>query len=322
MLCRCVNTHYSLVQNSIWRRSFLASFVAAMALFSNSAEAVQLFIIAGQSNASGRGSQGGLPTDLRLQFDVPYWHAVDNFPPSNDPSTGERAFDIVRPLGTIGPEIGAAHILADAIADEVVIVKVSQGGTTLTQLNSATDWSVDSTGELYDRLLLNVNLATADLVADGKQVELAGVFWMQGESDAKSGTGAVPAGSVAAYQDNLERFIQQLRTDLTVPQLPFFVGQIKIGNGTDFNTSVFGTYDFTPEIQAAQAAAAAGDPDTYLIDTSNFALKNDFLHFNQTGQLDMGMAFANSYLQTVPEPSTAWLGGVAFATMLCGMRKV
>ena len=298
---------------------FLSS-VMSMMLLSHQAEAVQVFIIAGQSNATGQGNRGGLDRDIQLQPDVRYWYDTDRGI-SRKPGSRDRGFSTLRPLGgTIGPELGAGHILADSIEEEIVIVKVAQGGTTLTQLDRATDWSIDSTDELYDKLISNVQQATEALVAEGKQVDLAGFFWMQGESDAISSS-PLPDGAVESYQTNLERFIQKTRDDLATPQLPFFIGKLRIGDGTDFRTSVFGTYDFTPDIWAAQAGAAASDPDTYLIDTSDFSLKDDHLHFNQAGQLDLGMAFANAYLQTLPEPSTVLLCCFAFGTLLNVRRR-
>ncbi len=313
-----------LVRNGRSRSLCLASMVTISTLSSAHAETVQMFIVAGQSNASGRGSDDGLSDEFRLQPDVRYWYQTDRGL-SRSRETRLRAFDVLKPLrGDFGPEIGMGHILADAIDDEVVIVKVAVGGTPLALTAGALDWNIDSTDEQYDKLISNVNEATAQLVAEGKRVELRGVFWMQGETDAvSSGGGQVvyPQPATAdAYQENLSRLIQQTREDLDTAQLPFFVGQIKVGNGISYDSTIFGTYDFTPTVQAAQAAVAAADPRTYLIDTSDFALQNDHLHFNQSGQLDLGRAFANSYLATIPEPSTALLSGIVLGTLLFAVR--
>ena len=304
------------------KKLLLASLLTLIPLTCSYAETVQLFIIAGQSNATGKASRAGLPDELKVQPDVRYWYDTDHGL-STKSGTAERGFRTIQPLqGRIGPETGAADTLADAIDEEIAIIKVSQGGTTLTKRLGHTDWNVDSTGELYDKLIDNVTEAKSQLLAEGKQVHLAGFFWLQGSSDAISGAAALPDGSVAAYQNNLERLIQETRADLAVPELPFFIGEIKVGNGSNFNTSIFGTYDFTPEIQAAQAGAAADDPNTYFIDSSSFALQNDHLHFNQAGQLDLGRAFANSYLATIPEPSTAVLSCLALGTMLASKRRL
>jgi len=217
--------------------------------------------------------------------------------------------------------------LADALPD-VALVKVAVGGTTLLQ-RPGSDWSPNSSGELYDRLVNNVSSAMSSLQADGKTPILAGLFWMQGESDGKSGNlagGQTPPRqpeTADAYEANLSEFIARVRTDLAVADLPVFVGQIKIGDDpsiitdpdSNFNTP-FGEWDGTPTIQAAQNAVAGADPRTYLVPTDSFSLGDDFLHFDQAGQLDLGEAFANAYLQEVPEPSPGVLMLIGLVTLV------
>lgn len=43
----------------------------------------------------------------------------------------------------------------------------------------------------------------------------------------------------------------------------------------------------------------------YLIDTDQFSMNSDELHFDAAGQVALGEAFGDSYLGTVPEPGTA-----------------
>lgn len=188
---------------------------------------------------------------------------------------------------------------------------------------SAPPVNVSSHGELYDTLISNVNSANAVLRADNKQPRISGLFWMQGESDGKSGNlagGATPPPQPAtaeAYGKNLADFIAKVRSDLGVADLPVFVGRVKIGDNpaittdpdSNFNTS-FGEWGYTPTIQAAQAAVAAADSRVLLVETDSLTLGSDFLHFDQPGQVGLGKAFAQAYLASVPEPSCHILFGV------------
>lgn len=298
------------------RRIFtLMSLLLATILATGStAKETQVFIVAGQSNALGAGGLAGLPNDLRRQPDVRYWYYT------NRGNTRNKFQDLAIVGSTFGPELNLGRVLADTLDDEIAIVKVAQPGTELAKLIGRTDWSPNSQGELYDRLIQNVNNATAKIVSLGDTPHLAGIFWMQGESDGKSGNlvggGFVPPQpeTANAYESNLNHFIAELRTDLNVPELPFFIGEINIGDDpsvrtvpdSNYNTR-FGEWGLTPTIQAAEAAVAAADPRTHLIKTQQFSLLSDFLHFDRAGQLDLGEAFAKAYLATVPEPSSCCL---------------
>ena len=278
------------------------------------AKVTQIFIVAGQSNAVGHGSAIGLPEELLLQPDVRYWYDTEH-------GYSRNSFLDLKPLKSkFGPELNAGRILADHLEDEVAIIKRSIGGTELAQIQGQGDWNPNSSRELYDSLIRNVNAAKADIISQGNLPHVAGLFWMQGESDAKSGSLAVdnytpPQPETAnAYEANLINLIASLRTDLSSPELPVFIGEIHIGDDpsittdpdSDFNTS-FGEWDYTPTVRAAEAAVAAADPRTFLIETQDFSLGSDYLHFDQAGQLALGAAFAHAYLATLPEPSTGCL---------------
>ncbi len=291
------------------------------------AKVTQIFVVAGQSNAGGQADTEGLSEELLSQPDVKYWYDTER-------GYSNNSFRELAPLNsTFGPELNLGRILADHLEDEVAIVKRSIGGTELAELPGQGDWSPNSSRELYASLLQHINAAKADIVSRGDTPHLAGLFWMQGESDAKSGSQAggffsPPQPETAnAYETNLTNFIASLRADLESPELPVFVGEINIGDDpsittdpdSDYNTS-FGEWDFTPTVQAAQAAVAAADPQTHLIETQQFSLLPDYLHFDQAGQLALGAAFANAYLATIPEPSSCCLLLVS-AIALLGFKR-
>ena len=303
---------------------FIATFVAATCAH---AKVTQIFIVAGQSNAGGQAGDEGLPEELLSQPDVKYWYDTER-------GYSNNSFRELEPLNsTFGPELNLGRILADHLEDEVAIVKRSIGGTELAEIPGQVDWNPNSSRELYASLLRHINAAKADVVSRGDTPHVAGLFWMQGESDAKSGgligSSFIPPQPETAdtYEANLTQFIASLRADLNSPELPVFVGEINIGDDpsittdpdSDYNTS-FGEWDFTPTVQAAQAAVAAANSRTYLIETQQFSLLPDYLHFDQAGQLALGAAFANAYLATVPEPSCGCLLLVSAITLL-GIKR-
>lgn len=286
----------------------------AVLLIASAVQAVPLFVVAGQSNAAGQGLSSEVPRNDRILPEVLYYRF------HTDGSTGVRTGEPFPLAGTFGPEVGAVRVLHAELGSDFAVVKVAQSATPLATTNLP-DWSPDSPGELYDQLIDQINAARLDLAGLGETAELAGLFWMQGEQDAKSGnrgggsavTYPQPA-TAESYGANLTAFMESLRTDLGAAELPLFVGQINIGDDPTINTrpdsphnTPFGEWDFTPTIQAAQAGVAAADPHVYLVPTAGFPLHNDYLHFNTEGQLALGAAFAERYLETVvPEPN-GWL---------------
>ncbi len=311
-----------------WTFTLCAVVVPSLLWNVTAASGVEIFIVAGQSNADGVAPSAGLPSSLTNQTDVPYWFRTRN-------SSSGNAFSTLSPSpanGQFGPELSLGRTLADALPEDIVIVKVTNSGIPLVQ-RSGTDWSPDSSGEAFDLLISNVLAAQTNLINAGETPRIAGLFWMQGESDAKSGIVGTPSFSppppqpstANAYEANLTNFIASVRNDLGVTDLPVFIGEINIGDNpaitnpvSDYNTIV-GQWDFTPTIQAAQAAVAGTDPNAYLIETDSLGHISDFVHFDQAGQVALGEAFAASYLATIPEPSCLILLATGMVT-LCSSR--
>ncbi|HOX51013.1 MAG TPA: sialate O-acetylesterase [Fibrobacteria bacterium] len=74
--------------------------------------------------------------------------------------------------------------------------------------------------DLYPWFLRNVRKALADLANKGVAYKLEGMFWMQGEADARD-----PA-TASVYDRSLSRFVSKVRADLNSPNLPFLYGMI------------------------------------------------------------------------------------------------
>lgn len=297
---------------------------AFLAMAPSAARAVPLFLIAGQSNAAGQAPTSEISrAQVSQQAEVLYYRY------DSDGRTGTLTNGKVPLSGTFGPEFEAANVLAHALSSDIALVKVAAGGTPLA-MASGLDWDPASANELYDRLLANIRTAQNDLAGSGRSVELAAMFWMQGEQDAKSGNqagGGAPLPqpvTASSYQENLTTLVVRLRTDLGTPNLPFFIGQINIGDDPNIVTTpdsshntAFGEWDYTETIQAAQLAVATADPNAYLVETSGLTHLSDYLHFDTAGQLALGDAFANSYLALVPEPATAVLLLFGLLAPLC-----
>lgn len=203
---------------------------------------VDLFIIAGQSNAHGQGDVVDLTTQQATQDGLFYtsWH--DN---TSNAETNQNFSDWAESLEAgstrgdnnnlvnspyFGPELGFVS-RANAInltPQPIGIVKYAVGSSTLEAGTSLSDWDTTATGyqegDCYRGLLATLADATSKLTAQGYSWNFKGMIWWQGES------GASVSG--------LNTFIASVRNvlgnsyNVAIPsQFPIVI--TKIGYGTD-----------------------------------------------------------------------------------------
>lgn len=239
--------------------TFLASLLA---LPIAAGEAVNLFVLAGQSNMAGKAVPGRLVEEVK-----PF--------PAHVRLHTKHGWGPLRCGTTFGPEIGFGVAMARAWPDgEIGLIKYAVDGTSL-----ATRWH-PSHGDLYPKLIEQVRTATSELKSQGRRVELQAVLWMQGESDMTRLEWA------NAYGENLIAFIKRLRSDLAAPELPFIYG------------FTFGIKYAHPDIvRGAQLELHRLLPATRLVYNDDLPRSTkDLIHLTEPGELELGRRFARAYL--------------------------
>lgn len=262
------------------------------------AEPIKLFVLGGQSNMMGAGEEADLPTepvDLSgVQSDVWYDYELGGTR-DGTPITSE-GWELLRPGvrgDQFGPEITFGRRIADHHTDhQVALVKVAYNGTDL-----AFDWHPDADDGLllYEKMTGRVQAAVDRLTDDGHSVEVAGFLWMQGERDS-----AISQEVAEAYEANLERLIDRVRTDFEAPQLPFLIGQISPRTPPS-------QHQYRDIVRQGQANVADADALAKLVTTDHLSIRDDMLHFDSQGHMDLGDGFADAYL-ALPEPGSAAVG--------------
>jgi hypothetical protein len=193
-----------------------------------------VFLIAGQSNADGRGLKAELTGPLagfagaqpavRIHYtNLGYVNADQSrhgrwvtLEPGLSVPPGHTG---ALPSTTFGMEIGAGKILARHYAHPAFI-KVTRGGTALGVPGS--DWypaPLDSpdVGPLYQSLISATRAALGAITAAGDSFTVHALFWHQGESD---------TGRQSQYAGLLRTLIDCVRHDLELPNLRFLVGEL------------------------------------------------------------------------------------------------
>ena len=256
-----------------------------------------VYLIAGQSNADGRGSVSDLTGPL-ADYAAPqsgvrlYYVNPTNSDPLNpthrtgwvDLAPGYSVgpgFSGTLPSNRFGFELSLGRALATRDPSRsIAFIKVSRGGTNLAQ-----DWDPDGNANyMWQTFARAIPDALAALTAPGDQARICGVFWHQGESD----------GGNPTYQADLTRLIEATRTLTARPDLPFALGELERDHTTPTVTGR--TYQL-----AAMAAVAAADSHTLLV-SSDGLQTYDGTHFTSASYITFGERFAAAMLGRANTP--------------------
>jgi lysophospholipase L1-like esterase len=253
----------------------------------------KVFLLAGQSNMAGY--MTGLPSAAYSGTQpVHFWNYSNNGWVDLRPGFGDTANDI-------GPEVGFGYALNHSIFpnDDIYLIKWGVDSTSL-----AGQWNPNGSGSAYNTFKSRVNAAMANLA--GQSPVIAGMIWMQGETDANNITYA------NAYSANLTNLIAKVRSDFSTPNMPFVVGRI-----TDL--SVYGFPGVAP-VRTAQQTVPGQVGHALWINTDDLDMNPDVPgHYIASGQIELGIRFANAL---APEPTTfALIGTGLLALAVGGLRK-
>ncbi len=127
----------------------------------------------------------------------------------------------------IGPELQIGHQLGDATEQPVLLIKTAWGGKSLYK-DFRPPSAGGETGEYYQKMLTEVQEALDNIDNDfpalaGRPVKIAGFIWFQGWND----MGEEEARE--QYEDNLVHLITDVRAKFKNRRLPVVIGEL--GNG-------------------------------------------------------------------------------------------
>ncbi len=265
--------HHQVAVRGIGRLIVMVCAIASVVL-PVQAKPLKTFILSGQSNMDGYGNPEDLPEHLQPPLeDLPFF--VDS-------EWGPMRVENNRH----GVEISFARAMAEAWPDErIEIVKYAVGGTGLLAWDPYWTWDEakqtadEQRGPLYHVWMSEVDLAHA---LSGEELEIAGMLWMQGESD------ALVEGPSEVYYENFKEFIETVRHDLGEPDLPFVFGRI----------SQAAVWSHQENVRAAQAQAERDIPFVRMVSTDDLPFNDDRIHYNSQGLVTLGERFAEAFLET------------------------
>ena len=281
------------------------------------AQTIDVYIMAGQSNMDGRGDVSdlseeqlaSLQNDTMIRYVNPGSERERAEPESNpaDLDAGPDDFTALVPGGfsvgstsnreltpTFGPELSFGASIAEATGsnNQIAIIKVSRGGT-----NFRNDWLVNPNvntvddepeGFLYRALIEHVAAGLAELEANGSTAIVRGVVWHQGESDSSD-------TNVGLYAGRFSDFVVGVRDEFGA-DIPFVLGELSRdrSNSGPFNDNLPNVVSSQPGLSfiGSEGVTTPGstNPD------------GDTTHFDANGQLELGQRYAAAFSAIVNEP--------------------
>ena len=166
-----------------------------------------------------------------------------------------------------GPELECGHVLGNALANPVLLIKTAWGGKSLYK-DFRPPSSGGQVGPYYTKMIEQVRHALANIAKEfpsykGEGVELAGFVWYQGWND-----GVDPKKAIPEYENNLANLIRDVRKDLKSPRLPVVVGEL-----TGPWVKALGAWDTLRKAQASGAALPEFSGTVQFVETRAFVRK-------------------------------------------------
>jgi hypothetical protein len=186
-----------------------------------------------------------------------------------------------------GPEITLARSLSQSGIDSLAVFKMGYFGTSL-----AEDWNNESDhgNQLYKIFQHHLLTAIHDLELSKGPTKIIGLFWIQGETDARKENHA------RSYEKNLRRFITSFRNDTHLPKLPIVIARI--------GSLPRKGYKYPKLIRGAQKKVAETTPFTTWVDTDDLPRDSDKIHLTAPGVMSLGERLADAFLNSELTPDT------------------
>ena len=256
-----------------------------------------VILLGGQSNASGCSLDEYLKKNVAPEKYEQYDAGYDNVYINYFVTAGNNESKAFVKCGTrqgeqakcFGPELGLAEKLHEMYPDETFfIVKYAWGGSDL-----HTQWlspaSFGKTGDLYKHFVKFVETSLQYLQSKNYDIKIAGMCWMQGESDAFS------AEHATDYEKHLSNFIKDIRKEFAAYAAEDGIAFIDATIAQ--NPALWVHYDL---VNKSKQAVTEKSPLNVLIDTNANGLicteepveQPDIPHYDSMSQIKLGNLFA------------------------------
>ncbi len=268
-----------------FQKTLILSSLLAQASFAN-ATPVDVYILSGQSNMSGRVSSGFVANNS-IDNDVLYYYTTDG-PASNDVTTNGNFVTLgTLDSGYYGPEISFTRSLHAQSDNKIAIIKITDGGTKL-----QTHWNsrISSGNPMWQAWVQDTQDAIEGLEDLGYTPSIKGISWLQGEGD------GITFASNGGYETAFGNLIDDMNSHLGGLA---DTSEMKIVTALIQERAEKHTY-----IRAAQTNVMATNSNWYTVDTNDLTTF-DGTHFDQPSVVTLGNRIADAFISAQGSTSNA-----------------
>lgn len=267
--------------------------------FGQTKKEIDVYLIGGQSNATGQGYMKNIPKDFEIDKSVHFFYsqylggggtALEWGPLCQASETPDK-FGVELSMGTILQQLSPDR--------EIALIKHALSGSNLYKQWAPGKNKKDSenVGPEFTKFIHTVEAGLMELEAKGYKPEIKAMVWQQGEADARDIAGIENNRN---YGENLNYFIKRIRKQLNAPKMLFVYGYV-IPVPLDRFTG-------REEVREAQKNVDQNSghklavKGAFVVETDDLPLRcdepdspypDDKVHFNTFGILELGERFAN-----------------------------
>ncbi|PRS29962.1 sialate O-acetylesterase [Bacillus pumilus] len=223
---------------------------------------MKTFLLIGQSNMAGRGFKHEVPpiyNERIMMLRNGRWQMM----------TEPIHFD--RPVADVGLAASFAEAWCkDHEGEKIGLIPCAEGGS------SIDEWSRD--GALFRHAINEAKFAK-------ENSELVGILWHQGESDSQD-------GKYKEYYEKILRLFHELRTELSVPNIPLVIG----GLGDFLGKRAFGAGCVEYQlINKELQKYAYHNENCYYVTVKGLGSNPDGIHINAMSQRIFGIRYYEAF---------------------------
>lgn len=261
-------------------------------------EPIDVYLIGGQSNATGQGYIANMPPDFAIDTSIMIFHS--HLLKGKAPYTWQPLYQASETPDKFGVELSLGSRLQEYYPErKIALIKHAYSGSNLYE-----DWmpgnnrrDTASFGKQFRYFVNTVEDGLAQLRDQGYSPEIKAMFWQQGEGDARDIAGMVHSEN---YGSNLRHFIKRVRQQFKDRRMPFIYGYVIPVPRERFTGR--------EEVRRGQTRVDQNSGDklsiknAFVIHTDDLPLRSeepnspypdDKVHFNTLGILELGERFAD-----------------------------
>lgn len=259
---------------------------------------IDVYLIGGQSNATGQGYMKNIPSDFHIDESVLFFYSKKLGAGGNPMEWGPLCQASETP-DKFGVELSMGTILKQQNpTKEIALIKHALSGSNLYQQWNPGEDNKDSKhfGPEYKKFVATVKKGLKELKKKGYSPTIKAMVWQQGEADARDIAGMQNS---LEYGNNLRHFIHRVRQQFDIPEMHFVYGYVipvplERFTGREQVREAQKNIDQNSGNSLALKNAFVIETDDLPLrcDEPNSPYSDDKVHFNTFGVLELGKRFA------------------------------